>query len=77
MCRLVVNTFVSLDGIMQAPGAPDEGPQQRVLAGGWSANHSDDGTGQAMARAPGRSELLLGRRACTMTTCERAGMGGP
>jgi dihydrofolate reductase len=61
MRRLVVNTFVSLDGIMQAPGAPEEDRSVGFSLGGWSVNYWDDVTGQAMAEASGPHELLLGR----------------
>src|SRR5215207_2785562 len=42
MRRLAVNTFVSLDGVMQAPGGPEEDPTGGFTLGGWSANYFDD-----------------------------------
>jgi dihydrofolate reductase len=60
MRKLVVNTFMSLDGVMQAPGGPDEDPTGGFTHGGWGANYFDDEMMRRMAEsAP--YELLLGR----------------
>lgn len=37
----VVNTFMSLDGVMQAPGGPEEDPTGGVTLGGWAAPYFD------------------------------------
>lgn len=60
MRSLVVNTFVSLDGVMQAPGGPDEDPTGGFRHGGWAVNYFDD---EMMERMAGSApyELLLGR----------------
>jgi hypothetical protein len=60
MCRLAANTFVSLDGILQTPGVPDEDRTGGFSLGGWSVNYWDDAMGQAMAEASDLYELLLG-----------------
>jgi dihydrofolate reductase len=58
--KLVVNTMMSLDGVMQAPGGPDEDPTGGFTHGGWAANYFDDEMMRRMAEsAP--YELLLGR----------------
>ena len=49
MRKLVVNTFLSLDGVMQAPGGPDEDPTEGFDAGGWAVGYWDDVMGAAMA----------------------------
>ena len=60
MRSLVVNTFMSLDGVMQAPGGPDEDPTGGFRYGGWAVNYFDDEMMERMAEsAP--YELLLGR----------------
>jgi len=63
MRKIVTVTFVTLDGIMQAPGGPGEDDSGGFTSGGWSVNYWDDMMGQAMgdifARKP---ELLLGRK---------------
>jgi len=60
MRSLVVNTFMSLDGVMQAPGGPDEDPTGGFRYGGWAVNYFDD---ELMERMAGSApyELLLGR----------------
>jgi dihydrofolate reductase len=60
MRKLVVNTFVSLDGVMQAPGGPDEDPTGGFTLGGWAVNYFDDEMLGLMAAAD-PYELLLGR----------------
>jgi dihydrofolate reductase len=60
MRKLVVNTFMSLDGVMQAPGGPEEDPTGGFTHGGWAVDHFDDEMLQRMAES-GPYELLLGR----------------
>jgi dihydrofolate reductase len=47
--RLTLHTFLSLDGVMQAPGGPDEDPGGGFVHGGWSSPYDDDDFGKAMA----------------------------
>jgi dihydrofolate reductase len=61
MRTLAVNTFVSLDGVMQAPGGPDEDPVDGFTYGGWAVNYWDDDMMARMATPPSPYELLLGR----------------
>jgi dihydrofolate reductase len=61
MRRLVVNAFVSLDGVMQAPGGPDEDPTGGFEHGGWAVNYWDDAMMERMAEPAQPYELLLGR----------------
>jgi dihydrofolate reductase len=60
MRKLVVNTFMSLDGVMQSPGGPDEDPTGGFTLGGWAVNYFDDEMMGQMSDA-GPYELLLGR----------------
>lgn len=59
MRTLAVNAFVSLDGVMQAPGGPHEDPTAGFTKGGWAVNYFDD---EMMDRISGAEpyELLLG-----------------
>jgi dihydrofolate reductase len=59
MRKLVVNTFMSLDGVMQSPGGPDEDPTGGFTHGGWAVNYFDDEMMGQMSEAG--YELLLGR----------------
>jgi len=63
MRKLIASTFVSLDGIMQAPGGPDEDPTGGFAFGGWTFPFWDEGMGGSMDGFDGQDrELLLGRR---------------
>lgn len=63
MRRIVVSTFVSLDGVMQAPGGPEEDPVGGFALGGWTFPHFDAAVGGAMGEIFSRPfELLLGRK---------------
>ena len=48
MRKLIVSTFVTLDGVMQAPGGPEEDPTGGLTYGGWTVNYWDDMMGQVM-----------------------------
>jgi dihydrofolate reductase len=60
MRKLAINTFMSLDGVMQSPGGPDEDPTGGFTLGGWGANYFDDEMMARVAESP-PYELLLGR----------------
>jgi len=63
MRRLIASTFVSLDGIMQAPGGPDEDPTGGFTLGGWTFNYWDEGIDISASGFDGKDrELVLGRR---------------
>lgn len=63
MRRLVASTFVSLDGIMQAPGGPEEEPTGGFTLGGWTFNYWDEAMDPASAGFDGKDrELVLGRK---------------
>jgi dihydrofolate reductase len=63
MRKLIVSTFVSLDGIMQAPGGPEEDPTGGFTLGGWMFDYGDDSTDISAAGFDGKDrELVLGRR---------------
>ncbi len=62
MRKLIVSTFLTLDGVMQAPGGPGEDDSGGFAHGGWSVNYWDEQMGQVMdeALSPG-FDLVLGR----------------
>jgi dihydrofolate reductase len=60
MRKLAVNTFMSLDGVMQAPGGPDEDPTGGFTLGGWGVPYFDEEM-MAQVAESGPYELLLGR----------------
>jgi len=63
MRRIIVATFTSLDGVMQAPGGPQEDPTGGFRLGGWTAPHFDAELGTSMGEIFGRPfDLLLGRK---------------
>jgi dihydrofolate reductase len=63
MRPLVVNTFVTLDGVMQAPGGPEEDPTGDFTHGGWSAGYWDEAMAARMGDLMGAPfDLLLGRK---------------
>ncbi len=63
MRQVIAATFLSLDGVMQAPGGPDEDPTGGFAHGGWIVNYWDDETGRAIDEAMAHPfDLLLGRK---------------
>jgi dihydrofolate reductase len=63
MRRIIVATFTSLDGVMQAPGGPQEDPTGGFTLGGWTAPYFDEALGASMGQIFGRPfDLLLGRK---------------
>jgi dihydrofolate reductase len=60
MRKLAVNTFMSLDGVMQSPGGPDEDPTGGFTHGGWGVKYFDEEMMEQMTNADSY-ELLLGR----------------
>jgi dihydrofolate reductase len=64
MRKLVAAAFVSLDGVMQAPGGPDEDPTGGFTLGGWTVPYwGDDVLSRGTAETFGRPfDLLLGRK---------------
>ena len=63
MRKLIVSTFLTLDGVMQAPGGPEEDDSGSFAYGGWSVNYWDEQMGQIMGEAMSTPfDLLLGRK---------------
>ncbi len=63
MRKIVVLSFISLDGVMQAPGGPDEDTSSGFEYGGWTVPLSDDFSGTTMGEQMSIPfDLLLGRK---------------
>ena len=63
MGKLIVTEFMTLDGVAQAPGAPDEDRDRGFTHGGWQAPLLDQSSGDAMfEQASHMDALLLGRK---------------
>jgi len=63
MRKIIVTTFVSLDGVMQAPGGPEEDTNSGFSFGGWMPPFADETTGAAIQEIYGQPyELVLGRK---------------
>jgi dihydrofolate reductase len=63
MRKLIASTFVSLDGILQAPGGPEEDPTGGFAHGGWTFSFWDETTDISAAGFDGKDrELVLGRK---------------
>ena len=62
MRKLIVSEFITLDGVIQSPGYPDEDPSGGFEAGGWQQRHFDDVLGRVLIDGLAASGgLLLGR----------------
>ena len=63
MRKIIVLTFVSLDGVMQGPGGPTEDTSGNFTLGGWTVPYFDEYLGNVMAEQMAHPfDLLLGRK---------------
>ena len=63
MRNLIVNTFLTLDGVMQAPGGPEEDSADGFSHGGWTVPHWDESMAEGMGKVMGKPfDLVLGRK---------------
>ena len=63
MRKILVLSFITLDGVMQAPGGPTEDTSGNFTHGGWTVPFFDEFLGQVMAEQMGKPfDLLLGRK---------------
>ena len=63
MRKIVVGAFVNLDGVMQAPGGPEEDPVGGFEHGGWATSYFDEAMGEAVDEMFAEPfDLLLGRK---------------
>lgn len=65
MRKIIVLSFITLDGVMQAPGGPDEDTSSGFKYGGWTApyfHEADEAAGELMEKQMKSADLLLGRK---------------
>lgn len=63
MRKIIVLTFLTLDGVMQAPGGPKEDTSGNFKYGGWTVPYFDNFSGKEMVKQmKGEYDLLLGRK---------------
>jgi dihydrofolate reductase len=65
MRKIIVLSFITLDGVMQAPGGPEEDTSSNFKYGGWTAPYfaeADEAAGEFMAKQLKSADLLLGRK---------------
>ena len=65
MRKIIVHMYLTLDGVMQAPGRPDEDTSDGFKYGGWTAPYfadADEAAGEFMAKYMKPADLLLGRK---------------
>lgn len=63
MPKIIVNAFLTLDGVMQAPGGPGEDPEGGFLHGGWQAPYADEALGRRVIEGIADADgFLLGRK---------------
>jgi dihydrofolate reductase len=61
MRKIIVLSTITLDGVIQAPGAPGEDTSGGFKYGGWCAPYGDEVSGKVMQKQMQRADLLLGR----------------
>lgn len=77
MRKLVVGTFLTVDGVMQAPGGPDEDREGGFENGGWSVNYWDEFMGGIITESTLRADaLLLGRKTYEIFAAHWPKVGG-
>ncbi len=62
MRKIIVLSFITLDGVMQAPGGPEEDTSGGFKYGGWVTPYFDDVAGKVMEKQMKPADLLLGRK---------------
>src|SRR3982751_473456 len=69
MRKIIVQEFITLDGVMQAPGGPEEDETGKFRYGGWTAPYfaqADDAAGDFMKRWMESTDILLGQKTFEM-----------
>ena len=78
MGKVIVMNWLTLDGVMQAPGRPDEDTRDGFAHGGWAASYSDEAVGAKMGeRMAGNHAWLFGRWTYEQLLASWNRQGGP
>ena len=78
MTKIIVMNHVTLDGVMQGPGTPDEDTRDGFKDGGWAVPRSDESIPAAMGERMGRDPaFLFGRRTYEQLLASWNAQGGP
>src|ERR1043165_3150135 len=62
MRKIIVMSMISLDGVMQAPGGPEEDKSGGFKYGGWTASYQDEVGGMLFQKMMQPADILLGRK---------------
>jgi dihydrofolate reductase len=62
MRKIIVISMITLDGVMQAPGGPEEDTSGGFKYGGWTASYGDEVFGKVLEKQMQTGDLLLGRK---------------
>lgn len=62
MRKIIVLSMITLDGVMQAPGGPEEDPSGGFKYGGWTAPYADEAYGKVVEKELKPADYLLGRK---------------
>lgn len=62
MRKIIVLSFITLDGVLQAPGGPEEDKSGGFKYGGWTATYGDKVIGKVLQKHMQPTDLLLGRK---------------
>jgi dihydrofolate reductase len=78
MGKVIVMNWVTLDGVMQSPGRPDEDTRGGFQRGGWATPYSDQAVGAAMGERMGEDHAwLFGRWSYEELLASWNAQGGP
>src|SRR5436189_416398 len=78
MRKIIAITQVTLDGVMQGPGGPEEDPRNGFTHGGWAMPFVDDAVGQAIDETIAEEfDMLLGRRTYEIFAAYWPNQNGP
>ncbi|EKO16987.1 dihydrofolate reductase family protein [Leptospira kirschneri] len=69
MRKIIVSSFITLDGVMQAPGGPEEDTSGGFKFGGWTAPYHDEVSGKVMEKQMKPADYLLGRKTFEIFAC--------